>query len=66
MIKITDDCMSCGICLDECPAGAIEIKNDTAGYAQAEINQDKCKGCKICLNVGCPADAIVEIDNAHA
>ena len=61
---INDDCISCGMCLEECPVGAIEISNIKTiekGYSQSEINQDLCIDCKTCINnFECPANAIVE------
>jgi len=55
MIIITDDCMGCGFCVEECPSSAIESK---ANY-QYEIKQDLCTGCETCLSVDCPAQAII-------
>ncbi len=46
-----DRCTLCGQCIEKCPFGALEIKED-----KIEINAS-CKMCKICLN-NCPADAI--------
>lgn len=60
MIIITDDCKACGMCLDYCHTGAIEIKDNDV-YSQCTINQDKCKGCGDCLQVDCPGDAIKEV-----
>ena len=62
MIVISNDCMACGQCLEYCRTGAIDIKSDTGGYAQAEINQELCVQCGACLKVDCPADAIKEIE----
>lgn len=55
----TDNCMSCGMCVDVCPADAIKIIS-THGYSRFEINQDKCIECLSCLEVGCPGEAITE------
>ena len=46
-----ESCTGCGICVDECPAGAIGMENDIAF-----INDDKCIRCGICHDV-CPEDA---------
>lgn len=60
MIYINNNCMSCGMCLEYCKHDAIKL-NSTFGYAQAKIDQVKCKQCKACLKVDCPAEAIKEI-----
>jgi Pyruvate/2-oxoacid:ferredoxin oxidoreductase delta subunit len=45
-------CIGCGICADNCPTGAINIKK-----GKAEIDSAKCKNCRICVDV-CPNNAI--------
>ncbi len=45
----SDACISCGVCLDRCQAGAIEMKD----YA---VITD-CIGCGLCVS-SCPANAI--------
>ena len=57
---ITDDCISCGMCIEQCPFEAIEFKDNKNGYSQAQINQDKCRNCKKCLTFDCPGDAFKE------
>ena len=59
-MRITDDCMSCGICIEYCPNGAIDYDVVGTGYSQMKINQDVCTGCGACLGADCPADAIKE------
>jgi len=54
---VTDDCISCGQCIDVCPAGAIEIKSEGAGYGVAVINTELCCECGVCREI-CPNDAI--------
>ena len=49
--KISDDCISCGTCAEECPVGA--IKERDANY---EIDPEKCIDCGSCAGV-CPVEA---------
>jgi len=51
--KITDKCVACGTCAENCPMGAIEEK-EAGKYA---IDPDMCTECRTCLD-GCPSDAI--------
>ena len=52
--KITDECIACGSCADECPNDAIP-----AGDDKYSINADECLDCGSCADA-CPNDAIVE------
>lgn len=54
MYEITDECVSCGTCAEECPSEAI-----TEGEDIYVIDQDKCTECGTCVEV-CPTGAIVE------
>lgn len=49
--KITDACIACGACVDECPVGAI-----TEGDGKFEINADECIDCGACAGA-CPVEA---------
>jgi len=51
--KITDSCVACGTCIDECPVGAIS-EGDI--YV---IDPDQCVSCGTCA-AACPNEAIVE------
>ncbi|MBC6696423.1 4Fe-4S binding protein [Terrisporobacter mayombei] len=51
--KITDDCIACGSCADECPNDAI-----ISGDEKYEIKADECLDCGACADA-CPNDAIV-------
>ena len=53
MAMITDRCKKCGICIYECPAGAIAKNKD----GQTVIDGSKCIGCGKCKN-SCPNNAI--------
>jgi NADH:ubiquinone oxidoreductase subunit F (NADH-binding) len=50
---VTDDCIGCTICAQNCPADAIEIKP----YEKHEIDDEKCTRCGNCMQI-CPSDAI--------
>jgi len=52
-----DDCSACGICVDECPNGVLELVSDVAEV----VNDDDCTGCEACMEV-CPMGAITEIE----
>jgi len=48
-----DLCVSCGVCVDDCPVGAITLKDDQ----KAIINEDECIRCGRCHDV-CPQEAV--------
>lgn len=52
--KITDGCIKCGICVDECPVEAISEGDET--YI---IDKGKCTDCGACSDV-CPNEAIIK------
>jgi len=51
-VWVTEDCTGCGACLQVCPFGAIETRDDKAFITEA------CRACGQCLDV-CPVSAIV-------
>ncbi|HHU01901.1 MAG: DUF362 domain-containing protein [Christensenellales bacterium] len=51
--KITEDCISCGVCSAECPQDCI-----TEGDNKYEINAEECIDCGSCADV-CPTGACV-------
>ena len=50
-----DECIACGVCVDACPAGVLEL-NDVATVA----DEDSCVACGACQDA-CTAGAITEI-----
>jgi ferredoxin len=50
---ITDECISCGACIDECPVGII-----SQGDTKYVIDQAACIDCGACVDC-CPTEAIV-------
>ena len=51
-VKVTDACTGCGVCVDVCPFGAIDMVN-----GKAVINE-ACRACGQCVDA-CPVGAIV-------
>ncbi|MGA1867398.1 MAG: FAD-binding protein [bacterium] len=51
--SIKDKCNGCGLCIDICSSGALELR-DGAVF----IVEEKCFGCKLCVSA-CPSGAIV-------
>lgn len=50
---ITKECLSCGICADECPQGAIVEGDETF-----IVDKTKCDDCGTCAEV-CPNEGSV-------
>ncbi len=52
--KVTDECIGCSKCAQQCPAEAIGFKP----YEKHEIDPEKCTRCDVCRQI-CPVKAIV-------
>jgi len=50
--KISEECISCGTCVEECPVKAIN-----EGADQYVIDANLCTDCGACADV-CPTEAI--------
>ncbi len=50
--KINEECITCGVCKDECPVSCI-----SEGETQYSIDADVCIDCGACADV-CPVGAI--------
>ena len=52
--KITDECIKCGACAENCPVECI-----SEGDEMYVIDADQCVNCGTCCD-NCPVEAIVE------
>lgn len=52
--KISNEkCIRCGICIDECPPGAIYYEENNT----IQIIDEHCNGCGLCISI-CITEAI--------
>lgn len=49
--KISDKCIGCGVCVENCPVQAIKMEGD-----KAVIDPATCISCGLCRSV-CPVEA---------
>ncbi len=57
-----DRCKSCGLCIEFCPKGCLEITDrfNATGYSPvAWVNTEDCNGCAICARM-CP-DVVITV-----
>ena len=61
MIIDRERCKGCGLCVEFCPQGVLEIsgQSNQKGYFPAEVTGGDCTGCAIC-GLMCP-DVAVEV-----
>ncbi len=53
ILKDMKSCCGCGACFNICPAGAIEMSENTEGFLEPSVDEEKCISCGKCKNV-CP------------
>lgn len=55
MILAADYCKQCGLCVANCPRGALRFGEDfnKGGYKAVVVDEEKCVKCGICYTV-CP------------
>ncbi len=56
---VTDQCISCGVCVAGCETGAI-----TEGDTQSHIDITVCIECGSC-QINCPSDAIIFVEETE-
>lgn len=60
----TDNCKGCGLCVNACPKGLLELAPDKInkkGHHPVQItDQEKCIGCAFCAMM-CP-DCIIKVE----
>lgn len=48
-----EECSGCGICVDNCPTGVLDLQDDLA----VVVNEESCDACRTCEE-DCPMGAI--------
>lgn len=48
-----DECSGCGICVDSCPNGVLDLVDEIS----VVVNEEECTGCGTCVEE-CPMGAI--------
>lgn len=62
-----DACYGCGACFNICPAEAIHMENNTDGFLEPFVDEEKCISCgkcrKVCPSINCeyPNESIPDI-----
>lgn len=59
VFSVSDVCIGCGICENNCPAEAIEVQDSKAVWVK-----DHCMMCAACIN-NCPVEAIDFLDKSQ-
>ncbi|MDO4569509.1 MAG: 4Fe-4S binding protein [Planctomycetia bacterium] len=51
-VKVGEECIGCGSCVDTCPCSALEVVND-----KAVCDEGACAECGACIDA-CPVSAL--------
>ncbi|MBQ7580510.1 MAG: Coenzyme F420 hydrogenase/dehydrogenase, beta subunit C-terminal domain [Clostridia bacterium] len=51
VVEKPEKCCGCGACANACVLGAIEMKEDEAGFIYPSVNEEKCVLCGKCVDV---------------
>ena len=68
-VKITDTCINCGACIDECPVEAIvDDSENPTGEEIHYVNPDKCVECvgyydEPACAAACPTEGCIQWDD---
>ncbi|QYZ79702.1 DNA-directed RNA polymerase subunit D [Methanofollis formosanus] len=46
VITVSENCDGCGMCIDECPRGVLELKGRTMGVVEGKL--EECSLCRLC------------------
>lgn len=58
--KITKECISCGMCMEECKNNAIIPESNTKLYSKMKIINKRCNDCGDCFEI-CKVGAIEDL-----
>lgn len=53
LLKCDFKCCGCGVCEEICPKNAIKLKENSEGFLEFSIDNDKCVNCGLCIKK-CP------------
>ena len=61
IIKVSEACTACGVCVRACPTGALQFTTDDEGsYFELDFLAQYCIGCRLCAHTCFPNAIVVE------